>query len=337
MKIVEAFLFSEEYEKELFFLKCLLSNKHIDEWIVCENAFSHQGEFKGLHAKKIIESDERFNAFKNKITVLEGNRQFYKIDKTKFQDDLSFQCENWQRNMAYDYFVKNYADDDWLVVHDVDEMIDFTSEDRCEEFFEKIKGADLGVLNIPRLRYWFDFDNQYKVLYCSTLCSKSYLVSNPSITLSFLKGKYNVFKEKGWNNIIAFEYSSCYSFDFIMRKLDTTAHTWYNKEDLQLALRNNHKLMKPLNIKKYLRPTKYCFFETVELNEKNSPLFVREKLEVLKTNTINKHYKENRKIDYPEFYSWKYFFIVLNDKIIFQKKRINKKFIFLLRKLHITN
>gem|GEM_PF-1027747 len=334
MKIVEAFLFSEEYEKELFLLKCLLSYKHIDEWIVCENAYTHQGEYKGLVAKEIIAADARFEPFRNKITVIEGNRQFYKIDKSKFQDDLTFQCENWQRNLAYEYFIVKYQDDDWIVIHDVDEMLDFTSEARVNEFFDKLNSEKKGIINVPRLRYWFDFDNQYKVLYNSTLCKKSYLVSNPSVSLSFLKTKYNVFKEKGWYNIIAFEYSSCYGFNSIVRKLDTTAHTWYNKEDLKTALENNHKIMKPHNIKKHLRPNKYCFFETVVLNEKNSPLYVRENLQQLKTNIVDKNYEINRKINYPQFYSLSYFRIYVLDMIKRKKRKYEKKFSFFLRRLN---
>ncbi|MFZ1801142.1 MAG: hypothetical protein WAU24_14835 [Chitinophagaceae bacterium] len=337
MKIAETFMFSEEYEKELLLLKCILSNTHIHEWVICENAYSHQGDFKGFCVKKIIETDSRFLPYKNKITVLEANKQFSIVDKSKFQDDLAFKCENWQRNLAQEYFINNYEDDDWLIVHDVDEMIDFSNGARTNELLNKLQENTSGLINVPRLRYWFDFDNQYKILYDSTLCTKKYLTDNPAITISYLKSTNNVFKEKGWKQIIAFEYSSCYGFNAIMRKLETTAHTWYKKEDLEAALRNNHKLMKPLNIRKYLRPNKYCFFEVVTLNEHNSPFFVRENIETLKSNVINPNYQLNRKLDYPQFYNLSYTRIYLKDNLKRAKVKISKKFIFLLRRLNIVN
>ena len=69
-KIVDSFLFSEVFEKELLLLKFILEDQHIAEWIILENAYSFQGEYKGLHAQELINSDDRFLPFKDRITII---------------------------------------------------------------------------------------------------------------------------------------------------------------------------------------------------------------------------------------------------------------------------
>lgn len=305
MKLVETFLFSEEYEKELLLLKFILGNAYIDEWIVCENAYAHQGDFKGHIARNIVDSDPRFEPFRNKITFLEGIKQFEVIDKSKKQDDIAFKCENWQRSQAYNYFLEKYDDTDWLILHDVDETIDFTDEKRKDEFFHRLKMAfSKGCLVVPRRRYWYDFDNEYGIFYGSPLCTKKFIKNNHTKTLSRLRDEIAAMPLTGWKNIIAFEYSSCYSADHIIRKLNTTAHTGYTADDLKQSLRSNHRIITLSRMKEDLHPTKKYFFELVALNEENSPSYIRENIGVLKTNNIDPHYRQNRRIDYPYFYSF---------------------------------
>lgn len=300
--LAEAFLFSEEYERELLFLKFFLGNGYIDEWIVCENAYSHQGDFKGHVARKIVETDDRFKPFLNKITFLEGSKQFDVIDKTKREDNRAFICENWQRGQAYDYFLNKYNDNDWLILHDVDETIDFTDTKRKEEFFARLEEAkNSGFLNVPRRRYWYDFDNEYGILYGSPLCTKWYIKANAPKTLSRLRDDIAATPLNGWQNIIAFEYSSCFDADYILRKLQTTAHTGYTEEQLKQSLRCNHRIVSK-TFNEQLRPTPKFYFNTVTLNEQNSPLYVRQNLQQLKTNNIDANYVENRKQEYPEFH-----------------------------------
>jgi len=67
---VNSFLFSEPHEKELLLLKFILENDGVDEWILLENAYTQQGEYKGLHATKIVGEDNRFAPYRHKLTVI---------------------------------------------------------------------------------------------------------------------------------------------------------------------------------------------------------------------------------------------------------------------------
>jgi hypothetical protein len=335
MKLVDTMLFSEAYEKDLLLLKLKLSNNCIDEFIICENAYSHQGDYKGHNAKAIIENDARFEPYRHQITVIEGNRQFTVIDKTKKQDDLAFICENWQRGQAKDYFLQKYSNEDWLILHDVDEMFDFTDAKRKSEFFHYLYKATEGFLVVPRLRYWYDFDNKFSLLYGTPLCTKAYIKKHNDKTLSLIRKEISSLPLDGWKTIPAFEYSSCYDADYILRKLETTAHTGLNIADLKQALRCNHRTVHTFR-KERLRPNKKYFFETVQLNEHNSPLYVRENLSSLKTNNIDKNYEANRRQDYPQFYSTLSLSKMrLADETLAIKKKVNRKFRFLVRRLKL--
>lgn len=339
MKIVDAFLFSEAHEKELLLLKFILSDKHIDEWIVCENAYSHQGDYTGLVARGLIESDERFAPYRHKVTVIERSRQFEVVDKTKVQDDIAFKCENWQRNLAYDYFIEKYNDDDWIILNDVDEMVDFTDEDRKNEFFQHLDNAKAeGLLKLPRLRFWYDFDNLFLTPRASIMCTKAFLLGHLGLTFAVMRKDYTGGNAPGWKNNIIFEYSSCFSVDNIVRKLETNPHTGISKQVLLKALRCNHlSLPQVPGHRKTLKPTPKYFLETVELTAANSPLYVRQNLAMLKTNVIDKNYQANRRIEYPHFYTPYFKYVdAFETFIIRQKKFLSKKFTFLLRRLKLA-
>lgn len=305
-------MFSEEFEADLLYMNLLLSDSLVDQWIISENEYSHQGDFKGLHLKKIIDRDERFKQFRQKITVLEGNRLFHKIDKNLFQDKLSFECENWQRSLAYTHFMEHFDDEDWILIHDIDEMPDFSHLAGRNEFLKKAENAKNEMLLLPRMRYVFDFDNRYLPLYSTVACRKLYLKRYPIVTLSHLREKYNNVVDTTWKHFKVFEYSSCYHINHIIRKLDTNAHTHFKSEDLAVALKHNHRLIKPYNLK-FLRPNEIFFFEKVELNETNSPKWVRENLHKIKTDNVDQNYERNRRTTYPQFYDHRYIILRFAD------------------------
>jgi len=337
MKLIEAFLFSELHEKDLLLLKFKLSNGLIDEWLICENAYSHQGDYTGLIARNLIENDDAFKEYRHKVKYIEGNRQFDIIDKTKKQDSLAFKCENWQRELGYDFFIKNYADEDCILIHDVDEMCGFTDKNRADEFFQKLKEIKhKGMMRIPRLRFWYDFDNKFDQLYGSVVCSKAFLLKNPHLTFSELRRLYTSQPDSGWENIIVFEYSSCYHLDALMRKMDTNPHTGVNMQALNQALRCNHRTLTLFDLPKRLKPTKKFFFEKVTLDDTNSTQYVRENLQHLKTNIVDENYRNNRKKDYPHFYTLKYRLIDNNiDSFNKGQKKFLKKFRLLTRRLKV--
>lgn len=303
-KIVDSFLFSEVFEKELLLLKFILEESYVSEWIILENAYSFQGEFKGLQAQKLLQEDERFLPFAHRIKIISQEMRPDVLNKKYVLDDEAFKVEFWQRDLAHDYFIENYSLQDWMIISDVDEAIDFTDASRSGELLARMKGQHDGVLHVATRRYWFDFDNEYKIMYGIPMCTKQHLVSTGK-KLHDVRVDYHGELKMHWDNIIGFEYSSCFNIDHIMRKLETGSHMGYEKQHLVKSLYCNHRTISEKR-KRKLTPDAKCFFETITLNEKNSPAYVRENLPLLKTNNIHANYKQNRQTEYPYLFSGKY-------------------------------
>ncbi len=303
-KIVDSFLFSEPYEKEVMLLKFMLEDQGIAEWIILENAYSFQGSYTGLHVRKIIDEDERFEPFRHKITIIEKEKKTKVLPKHEFLDSYSYEVECWQRDLAQPYFMEKYGEEDWIMVSDIDEMIDFTSVERKNELYEKMEGCG-GLLVVPTKRFWYDFDNEYKVLIGNAMCNKKYLL-NENKSLHNIRKEYRRVISKTWRKIVAFEFSSCYKTDYIVQKFYTGLHTGFTENDLKQSLRCNHRPTRELASWK-ADNSPYWFFETVVLTENNSPKIIRDNLQKYKTNNVDINYRENRKKDYPELFSTSYF------------------------------
>ena len=319
-KIVDSFLFSEIFEKELLLLKLMIEDSCIDEWIILENAYSFQGEYIGLQAKDLIENDPRFQPYKEKITIISKEMKTAILPKHVFLDDLSYKVEYWQRDLAYDYFINKYTENDWIMVSDVDEIIDFTDLARKNELLLKLANSKSGLVVFPTKRYWYDFDNEYKMMIGNAMCRKNYLLQNEKKLHQVRSENRRVINSK-WKNIIAFEYSSCYDKEYIMRKFYTSTHTGFTQNDLKLSLRCNHRPTREFATWK-ADNNKYWFFETAQLTENNSPKFVRENLQSLKTGNIDVQYKLNRRKEYPDLFTMKYF---INRFTTAKKKYLLKK------------
>lgn len=304
MKILDSFLFSEVYEKELLLLKFMLEDNGIHEWLILENAYSFQGGYIGLNARTLIYNDERFQPYLHKINFIEKKERTAELPVHEVNDNLSYKVEYWQRDLAYDYFINNYAEEDWIMIADVDEMIDFSDNARTKELHKKML-ASKGMLVVPTKRFWYDFDNEYRLLIGNVMCSKKYLLSCGKKLHELRKENRKISKDK-WNHIVQFEYSSCYNLEFVQRKFYTGTHTGFTPNDLKRSLQCNHRPTyevrdtKPENNKLY-------FFETIKLNATNAPKYVREHLAVLKTNLVDKNYKLNRRHIYPELFRLNYF------------------------------
>jgi hypothetical protein len=319
MRIVDSFLFSEVYEKELLLLKFILEDSGIHEWVIIENAYTFQGEYKGLNARRLIESDERFATYRHKISYIEKEQPTKVLPRHEVLDELSYEVEYWQRDLAQEYFLKQYDNEDWIMIADVDEMIDFTDIERKNELYDRLKRS-IGLLVVPTKRYWFDFDNEYKLLISNTMCSKEYLVKTGKELHEIRRDNRKIAKDR-WKHVVQFEYSTCYNAEHILRKFYTSTHTGFTPNDLEQSLRCNHRPVyevrgtKPENSELY-------FFETVKLNETNSPKYVRENLTILKTNNIDINYKQNRRTDYPELFTVSHHArrLVKQYKIAWQKK-----------------
>lgn len=326
MRIIDTFLFSEPYEVEVFLIKLNLEYEYVDKFILIENSFSFQGDFKGLHANKIIENDLRFKEFKDKIYIISNNVNQKNLDKNTVNDDMAFNVEFWQRDSAYEYIIKNYASNDYIIISDVDEAIDFSNSKRRLEVFEKIKKKPGKIIQLPVRRYWYDIDNQYNNLYVIPLVPISLLFENRN-SISLIRKTNRTTCKEDWKNIIGFEYSHCFKENDIIRKYFTFAHTGYTLNEIRQALRCNHRPVSALRSFKLQYNDNY-FFQKVKLNNKNAPQYVLNNFKDLKTNVVDENYKLNRKNDYPDLLTWKN---ILKRKALFLWKLFPEKFKLILK------
>lgn len=299
MQIIDTFLFSEPHEADLLYIKLVNEAPRVAWFVIQENAYTTKGEFKGCFAQEVIR-DLRFLPFRDKIITCSAE------DKLKDSSDEStnFVREGWQRTLCKDVLPQIVkSPDDLILVSDVDESIDFSSNDREKRFDEFTSKSDGRPYWITRKRYWYNYNN---------LCSLR------SIRIPIIQSKYvmqdiNCLPQtrhyhdesrtlQDWDNPVAFEYSYVFkTWEDVQRKHKSYAHTNLDKEeDIKLALNINAWIRskdRPGD-----RRSEYDFFETVDLTEENSPKYVRENLEKLKTNIVNPDYKEARK-NYIEIYN----------------------------------
>jgi hypothetical protein len=292
MKIIDTFLFSEQHEDDLLYLKFKLENDGVDYWFVQENSYTLQGERKGLFAQEVLKQP-RFDEFRDKIIVLSADYLHKPNDKS---EGVNFERENWQRTIASEMILQHLGNEDVrIIVSDTDESLDFSDEDRKIRIWNMIRNVNL--VYVGRMRYWYDYDN------------RCYLpnIRIPVIHINELKANPNVLGiVRHWQGLtydageepVAFEYSYVFrDAEAVWRKKCTYAHTNFTEESIRVALECNH-WPRPIERGEKLGDNPHDFFEIAELNKKNSPKYVRDNLQSLKTNIVNPNYKEARKEKY---------------------------------------
>src|SRR5215468_11148092 len=120
MRIVDTFLFSEPHEKEVLLVKLNLEARHVTEWVLVENEFTHQSEPKGLFARELIDGDRRFDPFKDRLTIISGAHRFPPVDRAGDIDAQGLAADRAQRELARDYLLDTHDDDTWVLVSDAD-------------------------------------------------------------------------------------------------------------------------------------------------------------------------------------------------------------------------
>jgi hypothetical protein len=323
MKIIDTFLFSEPFEKEILFIKIFLGANIVNEWLIIENSFTFQGKYKGLFAQDIINSDSRFEPYRSRIKIISEN---YNPKNEASSDSEAFKVEYWQRNLATK-FINNLTDEDYFFISDADECVDGTDEKRKEELLNALKKNPYNIYHVSCLRYWYDFDNQYEILYGIPLVSVRYFKASGKQISEHRKENIGPCKQK-WNNIICFEYSHCLDMASIVQKYSSFSHIGATLSDIKEGLMNNCRIL-PQNKKQRLDYGPRNFFKIVQLNNYNSPSYVRENLNSLKTRTVDVNYSENRKKNFPEIFSTKniikyYITFYLNYVLLNIKKFIFK-------------
>ena len=319
MQIIDTFLFSEPHEKETLLIKFILGDKHIQEWIIVENEYSFQGDFKGVFAKQVIDSDERFTPFRDRIHIISASMKHPPLDYSRKDiDTQGMDSERRQRSLAREYIINKYPEDTWVLLSDADEAIDFDSNpENYNLLLAKCQTNSDGMVFVPRRRFWYDFDNLWLAIRSTPLVTVSKLKeASADMAMGFLRSDHIGYSDE-WERTLVFEYSYCYEKENILRKFRTFPHGGMTDTEIEKSMRCNHIPISTFRAKKIdLHPE--LWMEKVVLNVDNSPEYVRQHIDSLRTNVINIDYEAQRKIEYPDLFTFKH-------KVTFLVKRTLKK------------
>jgi hypothetical protein len=292
--LIDTFLFSEPHEADLMWLKFKLEDPFVDMWIIQECDHTIQGHYKGCFAEEVL-SQERFKPYLQRIQIARHNGLIGVVDNTEHSNYVR---ENTQRTFCGNILMA-LPDEAMVMVSDMDEMVDFTSDKRFDRFTDIVGRHLKDFCFLGRMRYWFDYDN------------RCYLpnIRIPIMNLGFMKqnglerclssirhqmGQHPGRTYDAHESPIAFEYSYVFkSIEELWRKKSTYPHINFDRECLEIALKYNHWPRTDKRGEK-VGETPHDFFEIVELTEENSPTYVRENLTKLKTNIVNPEYKKLR-------------------------------------------
>ena len=240
MKLFDCFMYNSE--DLLLDLRLNVLDQHVDQFIIIESLFDHQGNKKRLNFRL-----ENYSKFKKKIKY---------IVLHSFPKNLtSWQKENYNRN----YITNGLEDakpDDYIMISDLDEIPKI--EDKT--IFGKKKYT---VFTQKMFYYKFNLHNITEPNWMGTrVCKKKYLKSPQWIRNQKIK-KYAVWRIKRyiqkfqWNIIEdgGWHFSFVMSNMDIKKKIESFAHSEFNKSEFIDIL----NIEKNINLRKDLfgRPFKF--------------------------------------------------------------------------------
>lgn len=293
MKIIDTFIILGKHETELLYLKLLTESPCVDEWIIAENHYDYRGVYKGPQIESML-SESRFDPYRDRIKTFSIDKPFVEFKKglSDQYDPIEFAESEWSlRDLPKPYIIDKYGDKDIVFVTDVDELVDFSDDYRKDKIYSELRFNT--PVQFERLRYWWDFDNR-NWWEANQRCR--FIQTYPVHSLkrgAVLRDRNSVGKAVMIDdNPLAFEYCFCFSKEDCWYKLSTSLHTNWQRDEFEDSINCNYWTQR--NGEKPNINNRYHWFETVNLHEKNSPKYVRDNLELLKTNLIPKNYRANR-------------------------------------------
>jgi hypothetical protein len=296
-------MFSEPYESDVLWVKLNIEDPGIDEWIIVENSYTFQGDFKGHFLNDILKNDKRFDKFLHKIKVIETSHRFSKIDQNSSiidNEKVTFNAEFLQRESSKKYILENYSSKDWLFLSDTDECLDLTNGKK-KILLKKIKDSNSDIIKIPRVKYIYDFNNKVIANRSTPIVRLDNKLINYSNNSFGELRKNNINGTKRWSKEMIFEYSFCFSKEGIEKKLNSFSHTGAKYKQWKVSLELNCLPTRSGEIPN-LKNSK-SWNHIVPLNKSNSPQFVIDNFSILKTKIINPNFKKNRKRTKPEYFN----------------------------------
>jgi hypothetical protein len=310
------FLFSDPAEWELFVAKIISEKNLVQHWFVVNGAFNFKGEFIGLCAKKLLESESRLELYKSRITIIESEENHFYNIKRRHQltptdifrylrnrkqqsvarrEKLFFFVERRARDLATSAILSQTAESDWLLITDVDEILDATGV-RGDYIRDKLANTRGKFLRVPRLRYVFDFDNLDPQMKFCPIIQVSLLAGEDPLNISDFR-----FRQDGsilTARPIVYEYSYCFPMEAIRRKLQNFAHVGPDQEMFSTALRLNHHFIHP-----GMSTSARVWLEQSKPEIEFHATYVVENFANLQTGNINPDYESARKNEFPKLFS----------------------------------
>lgn len=313
-RIVDTFLFSEAHEAVVLLAKLHVESEVVLHWVAIENSFTTKGEWKGHCLKRLLHSDLRFRPFLERITVVETRQDFtldYRRDARLSAELLArrlvgkrsriprderryFHAEVAQRDAGLDTALAKLGGSGWIMVSDVDEMLDGSSVGRGN-LLRRALASNARILHLPSRRFVFDFNNISMARFRHVPMIHTSALSAGSSLGRLRNGQWGVVP--GPDPLI-FEYSYCYSKQAIHRKLDSFAHIHPGVDVLDRALECNHALIDISST----RLRSEDLFKVVDTEEAQHPAYVSEHLDEWMTQNVNPQYSEARGQRYPALF-----------------------------------
>ncbi len=285
-KIISTFILAHPYEVELLYIKLVNESSGVDAWIPIEsNSYVQWGIPKDFVLPEMLKQP-RFAPFLDRISPVLNTKTIFEPywEKTELSN---FQAEFKSRSLCFDFLRENFDNEDYIIMCDIDESLDFSCPKRAEKLYEIFDKNNCGIeINIQK--YWYQLNCMY--------FGDKWIVAHP---LGLLKSGPNSFyhKQRYCKRIqtspLGFEYSNFFTPEQILHKYDTSSHQGYNIESIHRGLKYccwhrcealNEVFMTDIN----------DLFEVVELIPNNSPVYVRENLEQINLNTVDKNYADHR-------------------------------------------
>ena len=288
--LVDTFLMADDSESDLLHLKFTLEDSGVDLWVIQENEYNLKGHKKGLYVEEILK-EERFKPFLHKVKLISKSQNPLNGD----HESQNFQREGWQRTFCLE-MLHEVPLESWIIVSDVDEMIDFSSASRTQRFNDWITTQD-STCWVNRRRYWYDYDNAcfLKDIRIPLVPMNLIAATNGSCIPQSRHFSDRSRTLGSFDEPVAFEYSYVMkSLDHLFQKKTNYSHTGFTRESVAGGLfLNCWPRSRARNEKLNLGQSDA--FEMILLDESNSPKYVRDNLQQLKTNIVDPNYKQNRK------------------------------------------
>lgn len=295
IKVIDCCLISDIFEGNCLEIKLNCESDVVCEWVLIESPYSFRGEYKGACCETLLRQ-ERFKPFLDRIKVITIEENLFEKLCQGHCEKEYFKVEFASRAACWDYIREKYEDDTRVLVSDVDELIDFADQKRRDKFFEICSRKISKGFQLHQLKYWWDITNlSFAPKYMPVHTISSLRLG----TTSFTHRNNDCQQINDTDIICAFEYAYSFSLEDNFKKCSTFAHDRYTVGSLHRSQMLNcwHRDAARGEV---LGRDVYDWFETIELNEYNTPKFVLENLNRFKINAIDPNYASNR----VNIYGW---------------------------------